>query len=70
MTPRRPRSIVVQFEGRVLFAKLYNDPQHLDALWENCLPLLLALGVWRHVLRRVPLRYELGWWNLVFPVGM
>ncbi|MEU8714465.1 DUF488 family protein [Streptomyces sp. NPDC048663] len=34
------------------------------------IPLLLALGVWRHVLRRVPLRYELGWWNLVFPVGM
>nr|WP_256216174.1 tellurite resistance/C4-dicarboxylate transporter family protein [Streptomyces sp. Ag109_O5-10] len=34
------------------------------------IPLLLALGVWRHGLRRVPLRYELGWWNLVFPVGM
>ncbi|MER6221729.1 DUF488 family protein [Streptomyces sp900105755] len=34
------------------------------------IPLLLALGIWRHALRRVPLRYELGWWNLVFPVGM
>ncbi|MFE0632722.1 tellurite resistance/C4-dicarboxylate transporter family protein [Streptomyces sp. NPDC058864] len=34
------------------------------------IPLLLALGVWRHAVRRVPLRYELGWWNLVFPVGM
>jgi tellurite resistance protein TehA-like permease len=34
------------------------------------IPLLLALGVWRHVLRRIPLRYELGWWNLVFPIGM
>ncbi|MFE3165805.1 DUF488 family protein [Streptomyces sp. NPDC059224] len=34
------------------------------------IPLLLALGLWRHLLRRVPLRYELGWWNLVFPVGM
>ncbi|MFJ8156641.1 DUF488 family protein [Streptomyces sp. NPDC094468] len=34
------------------------------------IPLLLALGVWRHILRRVLLRYELGWWNLVFPVGM
>ncbi|WP_433448774.1 tellurite resistance/C4-dicarboxylate transporter family protein [Streptomyces sp. CA-142005] len=34
------------------------------------IPLLLALGVWRHALRRGPLRYELGWWNLVFPVGM
>ncbi|MFI1442024.1 tellurite resistance/C4-dicarboxylate transporter family protein [Streptomyces fructofermentans] len=34
------------------------------------IPLLLALGVWRHVVRRVPLRYDLGWWNLVFPIGM
>ncbi|MFE2068957.1 tellurite resistance/C4-dicarboxylate transporter family protein [Streptomyces sp. NPDC059467] len=34
------------------------------------IPFLLALGVWRHALRRIPLRYELGWWNLVFPVGM
>jgi tellurite resistance protein TehA-like permease len=33
-------------------------------------PLLLALGAWRHVLRRVPLRYEAGLWSLVFPVGM
>lgn len=34
------------------------------------IPLLLALGVWRHVLRRIPLRYDFSWWNLVFPVGM
>ncbi|OIJ64007.1 hypothetical protein WN71_031105 [Streptomyces mangrovisoli] len=34
------------------------------------IPLLLALGVWRHVVRRIPLRYETGWWNLVFPIGM
>ncbi|MGW2831533.1 SLAC1 family transporter [Streptomyces sp. NPDC001286] len=34
------------------------------------IPLLLALGVWRHVLRGIPLRYDLGWWNLVFPIGM
>ncbi|MET9126216.1 tellurite resistance/C4-dicarboxylate transporter family protein [Streptomyces sp. NPDC004528] len=34
------------------------------------IPLLLGLGFWRHVLRKVPFRYELGWWNLVFPIGM
>ncbi|MGV9934774.1 TetR/AcrR family transcriptional regulator [Streptomyces olivaceoviridis] len=34
------RSIVAQLEGQVLFAKLYNDTRHLDALWENCLSLL------------------------------
>ena len=34
------------------------------------IPLLLILGVWRHVVRRYPLRYEPGYWNLVFPLGM
>ncbi|MFF5025569.1 DUF488 family protein [Streptomyces collinus] len=34
------------------------------------IPLLLAFGVWRHAVRRLPLRYDLGWWNLVFPIGM
>ncbi|MEV5843758.1 DUF488 family protein [Streptomyces sp. NPDC051985] len=34
------------------------------------IPLLLLLGLWRHAVRGVPLRYELGWWNLVFPIGM
>ena len=34
------------------------------------IPLLLAVGAWRHLLRRVPLSYEPGWWSIVFPVGM
>ncbi|MEU8789567.1 tellurite resistance/C4-dicarboxylate transporter family protein [Streptomyces sp. NPDC048643] len=34
------------------------------------IPLLLALGVWRHGVQKIPLRYEFGWWNLVFPIGM
>ncbi|MEW2492363.1 tellurite resistance/C4-dicarboxylate transporter family protein [Streptomyces nodosus] len=41
--------------------------------WSFCtwlIPLLLALGVWRHVLRRVSLRYETSLWSMVFPVGM
>ncbi|MCQ8828550.1 tellurite resistance/C4-dicarboxylate transporter family protein [Streptomyces malaysiensis] len=41
--------------------------------WSFCtwlIPLLLALGVWRHVLRGVPLRYDASLWSLVFPVGM
>ncbi|GAA3775259.1 TetR/AcrR family transcriptional regulator [Streptomyces chiangmaiensis] len=36
------RSVVAQLEGQVLFAKLYNNTQRLDALWENCLALLGA----------------------------
>ncbi|MFD2420311.1 tellurite resistance/C4-dicarboxylate transporter family protein [Amycolatopsis pigmentata] len=42
-------------------------------LWSFCswlIPFLVALGVWRHLVRRVPLRYDTGLWNIVFPVGM
>lgn len=42
-------------------------------LWSFCswlIPLLVALGVWRHVVRRVPLGYQTGLWSMVFPVGM
>ncbi|WFE49323.1 MULTISPECIES: TetR/AcrR family transcriptional regulator [unclassified Micromonospora] len=34
------RSIVAQIEGRVLLAKLLNDPTQLETLWRNCLDLL------------------------------
>ncbi|WP_210716736.1 tellurite resistance/C4-dicarboxylate transporter family protein [Amycolatopsis acididurans] len=42
-------------------------------LWSFCswlIPLLVALGVWRHLVRRVSLRYETGLWSMVFPIGM
>jgi tellurite resistance protein TehA-like permease len=34
------------------------------------IPLLLLLGAWRHVVRRVPLRYNIQFWSMVFPIGM
>ncbi len=34
------------------------------------LPLLLMLGLWRHVVKRFPLTYEHGYWGAVFPLGM
>ena len=34
------------------------------------IPLLLLLGVWRHVLKRVRLVYEPTLWGMVFPLGM
>jgi tellurite resistance protein TehA-like permease len=34
------------------------------------IPLLIALGVWRHILRRVPLTYDVVYWSAVFPLGM
>lgn len=36
------RAIVAQLEGQVLFAKLYNDISHVDAMWRNCLALVGA----------------------------
>jgi tellurite resistance protein TehA-like permease len=43
------------------------------AFWATAtwwIPLLLVLGVWRHVTRRFPLRYDHGYWAGVFPLGM
>jgi tellurite resistance protein TehA-like permease len=34
------------------------------------IPMLLALGVWRHVRSRYPLTYDHGYWAAVFPLGM
>lgn len=33
-------------------------------------PMLLMAGWWRHVLHKVPLRYEVALWDIVFPLGM
>ncbi|MEO5724090.1 MAG: tellurite resistance/C4-dicarboxylate transporter family protein [Ilumatobacteraceae bacterium] len=33
-------------------------------------PLMVAIGVWRHLVRRVPLRYSPAYWAVVFPLGM
>ena len=33
-------------------------------------PLMVAIGIWRHVLNRVLLRYHPSYWALVFPLGM
>jgi tellurite resistance protein TehA-like permease len=34
------------------------------------IPILLSLGAWRHLVKRVPLTYEHGYWPAVFPIGM
>lgn len=34
------------------------------------IPMLLVLGIWRHVYRRFPLRYDPLYWGAVFPLGM
>jgi tellurite resistance protein TehA-like permease len=34
------------------------------------IPLLLALGFWRHVYKRFPLKYDPQYWGMVIPFGM
>ncbi len=34
------------------------------------IPMLLVLGVWRHIVQRFPLRYDPLYWGAVFPLGM
>ncbi|WP_367065858.1 tellurite resistance/C4-dicarboxylate transporter family protein [Oryzisolibacter sp. LB2S] len=34
------------------------------------IPMLVLLGIWRHVVRRFPLRYDPLYWGAVFPLGM
>jgi tellurite resistance protein TehA-like permease len=34
------------------------------------IPMLVLLGLWRHVYKRFPLRYDPLYWGAVFPLGM
>ncbi len=34
------------------------------------IPMLVVLGVWRHLYRKFPLRYDPLYWGAVFPLGM
>jgi tellurite resistance protein TehA-like permease len=57
------------FLGEVLpFVKGFTLFFWAAATW--WIPLLVLIGVWRHVLRRYPLSYVPEYWGLVFPLGM
>lgn len=34
------------------------------------IPMLVLLGIWRHVVKRYPLQYDPQYWGAVFPLGM
>jgi tellurite resistance protein TehA-like permease len=34
------------------------------------IPMLVILGVWRHIFRKFPFRYDPLYWGAVFPLGM
>lgn len=57
------------FLGELLpFLKGLNILFWATATW--WIPVLVILGIWRHLYKRYPLRYEPQYWSLVFPLGM
>src|SRR5699024_10963667 len=34
------------------------------------IPVLIAAGYWRHIVHRLPLRYDATLWSIIFPLGM
>lgn len=67
-------SLVQHADKSALIADL-NAPIEILALlfWAVAtwwIPLLLLLGFWRYVLKRVPFSYTASYWSMVFPLGM
>ena len=60
MSPRIER-LVPFIEGLVMLAWA------TATFW---FPIMIAIGIWRHIVRRLPLRYHPSYWSLVFPLGM
>jgi tellurite resistance protein TehA-like permease len=69
--------------GTMLIASSANSPVLVSVLpfvrgltlmwWATAtwwIPMLLVLGLWRHIYRRFPLRYDPLYWGAVFPLGM
>jgi tellurite resistance protein TehA-like permease len=54
--------------GLLPFLKGLNALFWAAATW--WIPLLIVLGVWRHLYRHYPLHYDPQYWSLVFPLGM
>lgn len=34
------------------------------------IPLIIVLGIWRHIVKKVPLKYNSQYWGMIFPLGM
>jgi len=43
---------------------------HFDKLRDVVMPMLLILGIWRHIYEGFPLKYDPAYWGAVFPLGM
>jgi len=61
-----PQSMLLT--GMLPFLKGFTLLFWATATW--WIPMLVILGIWRHVIERFPLRYDPLYWGAVFPIGM
>jgi tellurite resistance protein TehA-like permease len=66
LTMAAPQSAIVQ--DVLPFVKGFTLLFWATATW--WIPMLIILGVWRHVYMKFPLRYDPLYWGAVFPLGM
>jgi tellurite resistance protein TehA-like permease len=67
-------NLVLAAEHGALLRQLEPFLRGLTLMWWATatwwIPMLLSLGIWRHLFRRFPLRYDPLYWGAVFPLGM
>ena len=67
-------TLILNAEGQPLLQELLSFLKGFTLFfWTTAswwIPLLLLLGVWRHGVRRFPLKYDPQYWGMVFPLGM
>jgi tellurite resistance protein TehA-like permease len=74
---------IATLAGTMLVAAAPHSPVLLEVLpfvrgftlfwWATAswwMPMLVILGVWRHIVRKFPLKYDPLYWGAVFPLGM
>ena len=66
--------LIAAADGSPVLLQILPFVRGLTLLWWATaswwIPMLVILGVWRHIWRRFPLRYDPLYWGAVFPLGM
>jgi tellurite resistance protein TehA-like permease len=67
-------ALVAASESSAVLSQILPFVRGLTLMWWATatwwIPMLLVLGLWRHVYRRFPLSYDPLYWGAVFPLGM
>ena len=52
------------------FTSMETSGPELWAIASWWIPWLFLMGLWRHFILRYPFWFNVGWWGMVFPLGM